>query len=278
MKRMKFIFIFFLIQFSTFSAQTGFIPEREWICIVNKAPIYPKTYTSAQLKKLKIHPHDNYSLLNIIKPIRHIRSNNNEDFDWLVIIKAGKTFYTPYEYFAPRVPDLAAGQNLPMNVLINRWNNIPFRYKPSDLMRVPHEFISPVQRQYPYYLRKEALKAFSRLLKKAKKEGIHLFIASAWRSPRVQSYLYLQNILAAGPKQIGSAKPTHSEHHLGTTVDLTSKSVNYRLTQDFYKTPEYKWLAKNIKSYNMRITYSKRTHAAEGYMWEPWHVRYMGHN
>ncbi len=255
-----------------FSAQKRAVlalPGQMWQCIVRVAPVYKKPDTKA-------HVVFRVGLRKKIKITRYISSKNRKNFDWIEFKRTrdGKLYYTPFEYFALYQKPVIG--NLAYNYKIDRWNNIPFDYKPNDLKRVPSKYISPYQRKYRYYLRRKALKVFTKLLDKAKKSGFKIYIASAWRSPSVQSYLYLRNIKKAGPKQIGSAKPTYSEHHLGTTCDFTCKSVGYTLTQRFYNTKEYKWLKKNINKYNMRITYSKETHKQEGYLWEPWHIRYMG--
>ncbi len=245
-------------------------PGQTWQCIVRIAPVYLMPNTRSRIIF-------RVGLRQKIKIIRYISSKNRRSFDWLAFRRKrnNRIYYTPFEYFALYKKSLI-NKNLPKRYKIDRWNNIPFNYKPKDLVRIPNRYISPYQRRFKYYLRKNSLKAFARLLESARKAGYKIYIASAWRSPLVQSPLYIRNIRIAGPKQIGSAKPTYSEHHLGTTCDLTCRAVGYRLSQKFYYTKEYKWLKANIARFNMRITYSKTTHKQEGYMWEPWHVRYLG--
>jgi D-alanyl-D-alanine carboxypeptidase len=87
--------------------------------------------------------------------------------------------------------------------------------------------------------------------------------------------LYLRSIAKNNnPDQNGTAKPTYSEHQLGTTVDLTSKQAGYRLTQDFEKTKAFKWLKENMAKFNMVLSFPRNN--SQGYIYEPWHIRYVG--
>lgn len=241
-----------------------------WLCIARKAP----AFTKANLKSKK--PSFYIRLKQKIKVDKYIYVNNNRKYDLIQFTRNGKTYFTYFQLFILYHKPLQRNINLPFNVTVNRWNNIPFNYKPTDLVRIPKKYLSPYLRRFKFYLRKEALKAFILLIKEAKKAGYKIYIASPYRSIISQISIYDKNIMFVGPKQKGSAKPTHSEHHLGTTCDLTCKAVRYRLTYKFYYTKEFKWLKKNIKRFNMRITYSKNKHKQEGYIWEPWHIRYMG--
>jgi LAS superfamily LD-carboxypeptidase LdcB len=261
-----------LISASYFGANAGTMPENGQImqCVIYNCPVF----AGPNVKSKKIF---SIKLEDKIKVSAFIKSKDNRHFDFLAFKRKGRTYYTPFEFFAGYIKN-HKNTNLPYDIKVNRRNNISFSYKPTDLKKIPQNLISPKQRKYQYYLRVKALIAFTGLISKARADGVNIYIASAYRSPYTQIYLYLANIKINGPKQTGSAKPTHSEHHLGTTCDFTSSEVNYALTQDFFKTKAYKWLKINVKKFNMRITYSKNTHKTEGYMWEPWHIRWMGSN
>ena len=41
-------------------------------------------------------------------------------------------------------------------------------------------------------------------------------------------------------------------------------------------TPEAKWLAENCAAYGYVIRYPKGKEEVTGYMYEPWHIRYVG--
>ena len=129
---------------------------------------------------------------------------------------------------------------------------------------------------YPKYLRKEVNEAFIKMLEAAFSENIHLRLVSAFRSFEKQRTLYLRAISRNGNHQVGTAKPAHSEHQLGTTVDLTSKNREDLLSLSFDQTPEGKWLKKNARKFGFIQSYTKENTVTKGYMPEPWHYRYIG--
>ncbi|MBC8081562.1 MAG: M15 family metallopeptidase, partial [Gorillibacterium sp.] len=65
-------------------------------------------------------------------------------------------------------------------------------------------------------------------------------------------------------------------HQTGLAMDVSSKSVNYQLTQSFGTTKEGKWLAKHSWEYGFIIRYLQGNEDITGYMYEPWHIRFIG--
>ncbi|MEK7105779.1 MAG: M15 family metallopeptidase, partial [Patescibacteria group bacterium] len=73
------------------------------------------------------------------------------------------------------------------------------------------------------------------------------------------------------------AKPGHSEHQLGIAVDFTSPSIgNVSATGKFGDTLESKWLEENASKYGFILSYPKGKEEITGYLYEPWHYRYVG--
>jgi D-alanyl-D-alanine carboxypeptidase len=72
-----------------------------------------------------------------------------------------------------------------------------------------------------------------------------------------------------------SAKPGHSEHQLGTTVDLKCNGCG-----DFDNSSGnlamYKFLEENAYKFGFAISYANGTEQYTGYKNEPWHIRYLG--
>ena len=106
----------------------------------------------------------------------------------------------------------------------------------------------------------------------AKKEGISLWIKSGYRSYNDQKVIYNNYVAKDGVAEADrySARPGHSEHQTGLAFDLNS------LSQSFGDTKEGKWLAQNCHKYGFIIRYPKNKEHITGYMYEPWHVRYLG--
>ncbi len=117
-----------------------------------------------------------------------------------------------------------------------------------------------------------AQNAFSTMAADAAKQGINLFIVSGFRSYSTQASIYNNYVAQDGKAEADrySARPGHSEHQTGLAFDLNS------LSQSFENTAEGKWLAANCYKYGFIIRYPKGKENITGYMYEPWHVRYLG--
>ena len=73
-----------------------------------------------------------------------------------------------------------------------------------------------------------------------------------------------------------SARPGFSEHQLGYSIDLTNgESVPF---EEFHNTKEYEWLKDNAYKYGFILRYPKDKEYITGYIFEPWHIRYVGYD
>ncbi len=150
---------------------------------------------------------------------------------------------------------------------------LPFDYQPHDLVKVPKKFNTPYDNR-THYLRKPALEVFKKVINHAKEQGIKLYIISAFRSAKYQMRLYKRAIRKKGPTWMGTAKPTYSEHQLGTTVDFTCKEAGYNIGTHFENTRAFRFLMENSKKYGLKLSYTRNN--KQGYIYEPWHFRYIG--
>lgn len=163
-------------------------------------------------------------------------------------------------------------------VLVNRKRSMPEDYVPSDLVSftdVPTCLGDPEVNQ----MRKDACAALTELFDAAKTEtGIQLYARSGYRSYSTQIALYNRYVQNHGQAEADtfSAKPGQSEHQTGLTVDITSASMNMELDEPFGDTDEGKWVAENAYKYGFIIRYPKGKDDITGYMYEPWHLRYLG--
>lgn len=114
--------------------------------------------------------------------------------------------------------------------------------------------------------------AFETMKAAASADGISLWIVSGFRSYDTQEELYNNYVEKDGKEEADrySARPGHSEHQTGLALDLNS------LETSFEDTPEGQWLASNCYKYGFIIRYQKNKESVTGYMYEPWHVRYLG--
>ncbi len=117
-----------------------------------------------------------------------------------------------------------------------------------------------------------AVAALNKMFAAAKEDGVNLFVVSSYRSYQTQEKLYNNYVARDGVAAADrySARAGHSEHQTGLAFDLNS------LEQSWGETKEGKWLAANCHKYGFIIRYPKDKENVTGYMYEPWHVRYLG--
>ena len=118
----------------------------------------------------------------------------------------------------------------------------------------------------------EADKAYYKMKEAAQKDGVSLFVVSDFRSYETQESIYNRYVSEDGKAEADrySARPGHSEHQTGLAYDLNS------LSSSFGETTEGKWLAKHCWEYGFIIRFPEGKESITGYMYEPWHVRYLG--
>ncbi len=162
-------------------------------------------------------------------------------------------------------------------VLVNRKYLLPASYVPANLVEPKVKFsfsYSSDKRK----MRKVAADALERLFQAGEKEGVILYGVSGYRSYARQKQIYDRNVATRGLEATNavSAQPGSSEHQTGLTIDVSAKSVAYRLDQSFGDTKEGKWLAKNAHLYGYIIRYPYGKAKITGYSYEPWHIRFVG--
>jgi D-alanyl-D-alanine carboxypeptidase len=130
--------------------------------------------------------------------------------------------------------------------------------------------VGPLVNVEGFSLNADAADAYADMKEAAAKDGVTIFIISGYRDFATQKVLYDQEVAAYGPDQKTSAKPGHSEHQLGTTVDLNE------LSGAFGDSPAGKWLVANAHRFGFCMSYPAGLEGQTGYAYEPWHWRYLG--
>src|SRR5690625_144051 len=161
-------------------------------------------------------------------------------------------------------------------VLVNKHNGLTDYYEPEDLVtvEVPTVLENPEVRQ----LRQVAADALFEMFEEAKNDGIYLHARSGYRSHDTQVALFNNYAQEHGEEAANqfSARPGHSEHQTGLVMDVTSESVNFQLTEAFGETKEGLWIADNAHKFGFIIRYPEGKEDITGYVYEPWHLRYVG--
>jgi D-alanyl-D-alanine carboxypeptidase len=117
--------------------------------------------------------------------------------------------------------------------------------------------------------------AFQKLLemqRDASSEGLDIFTISGFRSYDTQVRLYNSYAERDGKDEADrySSRPGYSDHQTGYAVDVVSVETT------FENTAEGKWINDHAYEYGYVIRYPKGKEKFTGYMFEPWHLRYVG--
>ncbi|MGN7356976.1 M15 family metallopeptidase [Paenibacillus sp. SAF-054] len=164
-----------------------------------------------------------------------------------------------------------------MTVLVNKTYRLPAGYVPSDLVypNVPFTFSEKIDKRK---MRREAATALEKLFAGAKKDGVSLAGVSGYRSESRQTTLYNNYVKRDGVKAADtySARPGHSEHQTGLTIDVSGSTGKCAAESCFAGTKEAKWLDKHAHEYGFIIRYPEGKDSITGYKYEPWHLRYVG--
>ena len=129
------------------------------------------------------------------------------------------------------------------------------------------------------YMQPEAAEALENLFAGAKEQGVILYATSGFRSYSTQKAIFDRKSQQRGEKGANAsvAKPGYSEHQTGLAMDVEGhSSLGIGLVDDFGETPEGKWLAQHCHEYGFIIRYPKGKTNITGYIYEPWHIRYVG--
>lgn len=185
----------------------------------------------------------------------------------------------------PEEPDNIDNDNLILiespevyDVLVNKKRILSKTYVPQDLVKlteVPTVLENPEINQ----LREVAYNALIELFEAAKEEANYeLYARSGYRSYGTQESLYNSYVANWGKAAADkfSAKPGQSEHQTGLAMDITCEAMNFQLDETFGETDEGKWVAENAYRFGFIIRYPKGKEDVTGYMYEPWHIRYLG--
>lgn len=110
-------------------------------------------------------------------------------------------------------------------------------------------------------------------------EGVGFDVVSGFRSDVYQDEVLAAHMATLLPGDLDLpptvAPPGHSEHQLGTTVDVADPR-DPTTTIAFGAKPAADWLASHGPEFGFVVSYPKGEQATTCYGWEPWHLRWVG--
>ena len=161
-------------------------------------------------------------------------------------------------------------------MLINQKRGLDKNYVPKNLVKVKIK----TGGNKLIYLEKKTYKYIKKLLKEMNKYfETEIVIDSGYRT-----FFYQENLLKELIKEKQEeaykslAIPSHSEHQTGLAVDIGFyKNGQYDAKfkiEDYEK--EFKYLECHAHRYGFILRYPKNKEDITGYIYEPWHLRFIG--
>jgi D-alanyl-D-alanine carboxypeptidase len=159
-------------------------------------------------------------------------------------------------------------------IIVDTERALPDWYAPPDLTNISEAGFEFTPGQA---LRGFVMADLSAMREAARANGTPLSIVASYRSYVQQADLFNRRVDEMGAAEAGSrvARPGHSEHQLGTTLDVTSEGLP-DVDQAWGASPTGQWVASNAHRYGFLISYPSGASAATCYDFEPWHLRYVG--
>lgn len=111
----------------------------------------------------------------------------------------------------------------------------------------------------------------------AEAHGTPIMIVSAFRGAAYQRNLFEGRVVTSGPEEAAAytARPGHSEHQLGTAIDVLDPR-GQELNANFGLTTTGVWVEAHAHEFGFVLSYPEGARDTTCYDYEPWHLRYVG--
>jgi LAS superfamily LD-carboxypeptidase LdcB len=151
-----------------------------------------------------------------------------------------------------------------------RTDALPDGYAPSDVVSASARGIPSVGGQLVRAVIVDETRA---LVEAARRDGYSLYVGSGYRSRSYQVAIFAAQVARWGDEEVAnrySARPGHSQHQLGTTIDFTNDFRSFRGSD------ASAWLRDNAHRFGFVLPYTAASTPLTGYIDEPWHARWVG--
>ncbi|MDP1818357.1 MAG: M15 family metallopeptidase [Acidimicrobiales bacterium] len=182
----------------------------------------------------------------------------------------------------PALPACAEGEEITSRdpdqdwatILVDTARALPATYGPPDLHNISQAGFPFTEGQA---LRGLVMDDLAAMRQAAEANGTPIGVLASYRSYPTQVDLFTRRVDQLGASEAGSrvARPGHSEHQLGTTIDVAEQGA-LDVDQSFGASPTGQWIASNAHEYGFILSYPAESSATTCYDFEPWHLRYVG--
>jgi len=156
-----------------------------------------------------------------------------------------------------------------LTVLVNKYFALPESYSPALVL---------AESSKNQYIRTEANDAWDIMRTACESDtGCVLYLCSGYRTFEAQAALFSKSIRDKGIEHACSrnALEGRSEHNLGLALDISTADVGV-ISSNFAKTTAGAWVVGHAYEYGFILRYPQDKSSITGYVYEPWHFRYVG--
>lgn len=181
-----------------------------------------------------------------------------EDVVWRVDANLDQEFYDE-EYV--KIADEESSSPL----LVNKFNRVSEYYKPKTLVKIEGQYLSTPA----------TAEAYHDMTEKMKELGLTIYVVSSYRDINYQNNLYNGYLKTDSKEEVDtySSRPGYSEHHTGRALDVSNV---YNNLNAFEGSKEAEWVYNNCHEYGFIVRYKENQMDVTGYIFEPWHIVYVG--
>lgn len=158
-----------------------------------------------------------------------------------------------------------ADKNNASPLLINKFNRVSDSFKPKNLVKIEGDYVAtPATAQ-----------AYNDMITEMARYDLKIYVVSSYRDINYQTNLYRNYLKSDSKDEVDtySARPGYSEHHTGRALDI---SQVYNNLNAFEGSEEAKWVYDNCYKYGFIVRYKEEQADVTGYIFEPWHITYVG--
>lgn len=233
--------------------------------------------TNEEIIKELLNSPKNEFLLSLVKEQYYLQKNltrylnyNKENAslsakDVVALVNANRD-YAYYEH------EIDTDASLNESMLVNKYFKLPENYVPTNLVTVNNKYYYGENHK----LDKDTYQAFIDMWNEAYKEDIYLIMNSSYRTYESQVDVYDTYKNRNGTTYADSiaARPGHSEHQTGLSLDIFSKE--YTTISNFKGSNAHIWLQDNAYKFGFIERYPEGKENITGFKAEAWHYRYVG--
>jgi D-alanyl-D-alanine carboxypeptidase len=160
--------------------------------------------------------------------------------------------------------------------VLDRTYSLPAAYVPDDLVAASEAGLTGTSA--PKLVRAVMLDDLAAMADAWAAAGLSVTIESAYRSYASQAATFNSWVSRIGYADalVRSARPGHSEHQLGTALDLTSPGWSGRIGDWAAESVEGAWMAEHAWEYGFVMSYPADGQDRTCFGYEPWHYRWVG--